>query len=160
MNFVNGSHSTQEKRRQRRESHLSHVDEIPQQLSSRRHCRRCRRRRPRQNDPAQDVREGDDARTGWMEEVGQPLVARISVSTRCNQRTTPIGAMLAPFRPLRQLHPRVTHWRGTLNSPPCPLAGMLHSSPSVLRYPSTSFLTFVLLLPAPSPPKFLLLSLF
>lgn len=28
--------------------------------------------------------------------------------------------MLAPFRPLRQLHPRVTHWRGTLNSPSFP----------------------------------------
>lgn len=47
---------------------------------------------------------------------GPSVVAEISVSTRCNQRTTPIAAILAPFRPLRQLHPRVTHWRGTLNS--------------------------------------------
>jgi len=58
--------------------------------------------------------------------------------------------MLAPFRPLRQLHPRVTRWRGTLNSSLRPLAvpaqsPVLTRQPSALRHPlatPTSFLSF------------------
>lgn len=64
------------------------------------------------------------------------MVAEISVSTRCNQRTTPIAAIRAPFRPLRQLHPRVTHWRGTLNSV---------SLPWIARSPCSPSLPFILL---------------
>lgn len=59
-----------------------------------------------------EKREREREREGG---AASSLLAEISVSTRCNQRTTPIAAIPAPFRPLRQLHPRVTHWRGTLN---------------------------------------------
>lgn len=92
------------------------------------------------------IAEGGGGRAGRDSSV----VAEISVSTRCNQRTTPIAAIPAPFRPLRQLHPRVTHWRGTLNSvslpldpgrsfPPSAVPRVLHS-PARRSPPSFSFL--------------------
>lgn len=92
-------------------------------------------------------------RAGWRK-----LVVRISVSTWCNQRTTPLGAMLSPFRPLRQLHPRVTHWRGTLNSPLFPFIGIPHSSLYGSASPLDLLPFSVHLSPASTPPKYLLSS--